>query len=209
NKELVVEERYLCWLCWEGLERTYFELQKTPTKLDQLFWTPIEIKHTCALYFYQKGAVSQSLIRALKYDFKAPLGIYLGVHMATMLNAHPVRNVDAIIPVPIHPRKKFARGYNQSELLARGLAKEWGLPVLKKLVQKKKHNTSQTKNDRFGRWDNVQNMFKTQAEITQYKHVLIVDDVITTGATLAALSQAIKAAAPHVQISLLSFAFTK
>jgi len=209
NKELVVEERYLCWLCWEGLERTYFELQKTPTKLDQLFWTPIEIKHTCALYFYQKGAVSQSLIRALKYDFKAPLGIYLGAHMATMLNDHPVRNVDAIIPVPIHPRKKFARGYNQSELLARGLAKEWGLPVLKKLVQKKKHNTSQTKNDRFGRWDNVQNMFKTQAEITQYKHVLIVDDVITTGATLAALSQAIKAAAPHVQISLLSFAFTK
>ena len=75
NKELVVQERYLCWLCWEGLERTYFELQKTPTKLDQLFWTPIEIKHTCALYFYQKGAVSQSLIRALKYDFKAPLGI--------------------------------------------------------------------------------------------------------------------------------------
>lgn len=209
NKELVSQERYLCWLCWEGLERTYFELQHTPTKLDQLFWTPIQIKYTCALYYYQKGAVSQSLIRALKYDFKAPLGIFLGAHMASKLRQHPIRNVDAILPVPIHPRKKFARGYNQSELLARGLAKEWGLPVLIKLVQKKKHTVSQTKNDRFGRWDNVQNMFKTQAALAQFKHILIVDDVITTGATLAALSAAIKTAAPDVQISLLSFAFTK
>ena len=209
NKELVVEEKYLCWICWEGLERTYFELQKTPTKLDQLFWAPLRIEHTCAIYYYQKGAVSQSLLRALKYDFKAPLGIYLGEQMAAMLISHPIRNVDAIIPVPIHPKKKFSRGYNQSELLARGVAKAWGIPVLKNIAQKKKHTVSQTKNDRFGRWANVQDMFKTQAGIAHFKHILIIDDVITTGATLVALSAAIKTVAPNVQISLLSFAFTK
>lgn len=209
NKELIVQERYLCWLCWEGLERTFFEKQQVPTKLDQLFWSRVSIMHTCALYYYSKGAVSQSLLRALKYDFKAPLGIYLGERMAELLLEHPIRNVDAIIPVPIHPRKKFARGYNQSELLARGLSKAWGIPILTSVATKKKHTTSQTKNDRFGRWQNVQNMFESKQAIEQYKQILIVDDVITTGATLESLAVSIHAIAPAVQISLLSFAFTK
>ena len=209
NRELVREERYLCWVCWSALERTYFELQNGPTKRDQLFWSRVKIEHTCALYFYGKGTVSQSLIRALKYDFKAPLGIYLGEHMAKVLDAHPIKNVDGIIPVPIHPKKKFARGYNQSELLARGLAKAWGVPVLKSLVRKRKNTASQTTNDRFGRWENVQNIFFATAQTGQFQHILIVDDVITTGATLESLANAIKAADPQVQISLLSFAFTK
>jgi len=104
-------------MCWEGLERTDFEHDETgPTKLDQMFWSRVKIEHTCALYFYAKGSVSQSLIRALKYDFKAPLGIYLGAHMATLLSAHPISKIDAIIPVPIHPKKKFARGYNAERI---------------------------------------------------------------------------------------------
>jgi ComF family protein len=129
--------------------------------------------------------------------------------MATALTAHPISKVDAIIPVPIHPKKKFARGYNQSELLARGLSKHWGVPLLKSTVQKRKHTLSQTTNDRFGRWENVQNMFRATAQFNGYHHVLIVDDVITTGATLESLARAIKATDPNVQISLLSFAFTK
>jgi ComF family protein len=209
NKELVAQERYLCWICWDGLERTYFELQKEATILDKLFWNRVEIKHTCALYVYGKGKISQSLIRALKYDFKAPLGIFLGEHMAQQLLQHPISKVDALLPVPIHPKKKFARGYNQSELLARGLSKEWGIPVMKSLVRKRKHTNSQTTNDRFGRWDNVQNMFDAVLKNTNYGHILIVDDVITTGATLESLARAIKATDPKVQISLLSFAFTK
>ena len=129
--------------------------------------------------------------------------------MAMALSAHPIRQVEAIIPVPIHPKKKFARGYNQSELLARGLSKEWGVPVLKGLVHKLKHTNSQTTNNRFGRWDNVQDIFAAASQIRNFSHVLIVDDVITTGATLESLALAIKAVDPKVQISLLSFAFTK
>jgi predicted amidophosphoribosyltransferase len=111
--------------------------------------------------------------------------------------------------VPIHPRKKFARGYNQSELLARGLAKSWGTPILSQLARKKRYTTSQTKLDRFGRWDNVQDIFRSSEILTPGAHVLIVDDVITTGATLEALVRAIQAVNPEIQISLLSFAFTK
>ncbi len=209
NKELALQERYLCWICWEGLERTFYDAQKEPTILDQLFWNRVEVHHVCALYFYGKGKVSQSLIRALKYDFKAPLGIYLGEHMAKQLQTHPISAVDAIVAVPIHPKKKFARGYNQSELLAQGISNVWGAPILKSIAHKRKHTASQTTNDRFGRWENVQNLFVGNARIANYRHVLIVDDVITTGATLESLTKAIKAVDPAIQISLLSFAFTK
>lgn len=209
NKELVSTEKYLCFGCWEQLKPTYFEKEKGVNQLERLFQGRANIKHASALYYYGKGTVSQSLIRALKYDFKAPLGIYLGELMAQKLAAHPLSQCDYLLPVPIHPRKKFARGYNQSELLARGLAKSWGTPILSQLAKKKRYTNSQTKLDRFGRWDNVQDIFRSSEILTPGAHVLIVDDVITTGATLEALVRAIQAVNPEIQISLLSFAFTK
>jgi ComF family protein len=209
NQELVHSEKYLCFNCWEQLESTFYEKEKQANKVERIFWGRVQVKYACSVYFYAKGSVSQSLIRALKYDFKAPLGIYLGELMAQKLAAHPLSQCDYLLPVPIHPRKKFARGYNQSELLARGLAKSWGTPILSQLARKKRYTTSQTKLDRFGRWDNVQDIFRSSEILTPGAHVLIVDDVITTGATLEALVRAIQAVNPEIQISLLSFAFTK
>jgi len=136
NQELVHSEKYLCFNCWEQLESTYFEKELQANKVERIFWGRVQVKHACSVYFYAKGSVSQSLIRALKYDFKAPLGIYLGELMAQKLVGHPLSKCDFLLPVPIHPRKKFARGYNQSELLARGLSKSWGTPILKQLVRK-------------------------------------------------------------------------
>ncbi|MEN9291363.1 MAG: hypothetical protein RLZZ357_1207 [Bacteroidota bacterium] len=209
NQELVLSEKYLCFNCWEQLESTYFEKEQQANRVERIFWGRVQVKHACSVYFYAKGSVSQSLIRALKYDFKAPLGIYLGELMAQKLVGHPLSKCDFLLPVPIHPRKKFARGYNQSELLARGLSKSWGTPILKQLVRKKGYTKSQTKLDRFGRWDNVQDIFRSTELLQSRSHVLIVDDVITTGATLEALVRAIQFVNPEIQISLLSFAFTK
>jgi ComF family protein len=209
NQELVHSEKYLCFNCWEQLESTYFEKEQQANRVERVFWGRVQVKHACSVYFYAKGSVSQSLIRALKYDFKAPLGIYLGELMAQKLVGHPLSKCDFLLPVPIHPRKKFARGYNQSELLARGLSKSWGIPILKQLVRKKGYTKSQTKLDRFGRWDNVQDIFRSTELLKSRSHVLIVDDVITTGATLEALVRAIQVVNPDIQISLLSFAFTK
>lgn len=129
--------------------------------------------------------------------------------MAQKLAGHPLSKCDFLLPVPIHPRKKFARGYNQSELLARGLSKSWGTPILIELARKNRYTKSQTKLDRFGRWDNVQDIFRSTELLQSRSHVLIVDDVITTGATLEALVRAIQVVNPEIQISLLSFAFTK
>jgi ComF family protein len=209
NNELVQTEKYLCFGCWEQLEATYYEKEKQANRIERMFWGRVPLHHASSVYFYAKGSVSQSLIRALKYDFKAPLGIFLGELMAQKLAEHPLRHCDYLLPVPIHPRKKFARGYNQSELLARGLSKSWGTPILNQLAKKKRYTNSQTKLDRLGRWDNVQDIFRSSEILTNGVHVLIVDDVITTGATLEALAKAIRAVNPEIQISLLSFAFTK
>ena len=209
NQELVHSEKYLCFNCWEQLESTFYEKEKQANKVERIFWGRVQVKYACSVYFYAKGSVSQSLIRALKYDFKAPLGIYLGELMAQKMVDHPLSKCDFLLPVPIHPRKKFARGYNQSELLARGLSNSWGTPILKQLVRKKGYTKSQTKLDRFGRWDNVQDIFRSTELLQSKSHILIVDDVITTGATLEALVRAIQVVNPEIQISLLSFAFTK
>jgi len=208
NRELVSTEKYLCFGCWDQLKPTYFEKEKGPNQLERLFYGRVQIKHASAVFYYGKGAVSQSLIRALKYDFKAPLGIYLGEHMARKLKDHALSTCDYLLPVPIHPRKKFARGYNQSELLAIGLSRQWNKPILKHLVKKKTHTKGQTQLDRLSRWDNVQNIFRGIDAPLSDAHVLIVDDVITTGATLEALVKAIQEVNPKIQISLLSFAFT-
>lgn len=207
NQELVSAENYLCFGCWDQLKPTYFE-KESVNQVERMFYGRANIKHACAVFFYGKGTVSQSLLRALKYDFKAPLGIYLGELMAAKLKEHPIIACDYLLPVPIHSRKKFARGYNQSELLAIGISKIWNKPILENLVMKKTYTKSQTKLDRFDRWENVQNIFKgIDLQLTNI-HVLIVDDVITTGATLAALVKAIHEVNPQIQISLLSFAFT-
>jgi len=208
NKELVSTEKYLCFGCWEQLKPTYFEKEQGINQLERLFQGRAKIKHASALYYYGKGTVSQSLIRALKYDFKGPLGIFLGEHMAKQLKDHAITSCDYLLPVPIHPRKKFARGYNQSELLAMGLSKCWNKPILQHLVKKKAYTKSQTKLDRLGRWDNVQEIFQSNNVQLTIAHVLIIDDVITTGATLEALVKTIQAVNPQIQISLLSFAFT-
>lgn len=209
NSELTNGEDYLCWLCWEGLDRTHFEQASSPTNLDQLFWGRAKIQYCCALYYYSKDSVCSSLIGALKYKSKAPLGIYLGKHLAQVMNKHPIRNVDALVALPIHSKKRFQRGYNQSELIAKGLSLEWRIPLIQGAAHKKKNTKSQTQNDRFERWENVKNTFEINTQQLVFNHILIVDDVITTGATLEALCQSIHRAAPDIQISLLSFAFTK
>ncbi|MEN9699236.1 MAG: hypothetical protein RLZZ301_434 [Bacteroidota bacterium] len=210
DQELSSTERYLCWKCTEHLRHPYFERQLQTSAADQLFWGRVDMNYVASLYYYEKQGACQSLLRALKYDFKAPLGLYLGAQMADYFQAHPMRDAcDALLPVPIHPRKKFARGYNQSELLARGIASQWKKPVLTDWILKNKHTRSQTRSDRFGRWDNVHSLFSARPIQIPFQHVLIIDDVITTGATVESLARTILAANPSIQISLLSFAFTK
>ena len=117
--------------------------------------------------------------------------------------------VDLIVPVPIHPKKKFVRGYNQSEQLAIGLSDYLSIPYSNQFIHKMNHTESQTKKGRFARWDNVAQNFTLQNNQTEPKHVLLIDDVITTGATLEALVRVIHEKKPELRISIVSLAITK
>ena len=208
--ELSRFEKHICAFCWDKLQRTYFEAYEVPSGMDQLFWGRIPLIETFALYFFEKEKPIQDILHALKYKFKAPLGRHFGEVMGTtILKSNKYKTIEALIPVPIHPQKRFLRGYNQSELLAEGMATILEIPILRDVVLKKANNASQTRKNRFLRWDNASEQFCLGNKGIHYRHVAIVDDVITTGATLEAMAQLLRSHYPDLQISLLSFAIAK
>jgi competence protein ComFC len=208
--ELSRFEQHVCAFCWDKLQRTYFESYESESGMDQLFWGRIELSATFALYFFEKEKPIQDILHALKYQFKAPLGRHFGELMGkTIFNSDKYKSIEALIPVPIHPQKRFLRGYNQSELLAEGMANILDLPVILDVVHKKANNASQTRKNRFLRWDNASEQFSLGKTHIPFRHIAIVDDVITTGSTLEAMAKLLRLHYPDLQISLLSFAIAK
>lgn len=208
--ELSVREHHICYTCWETIHLTYFEGFKEPSSLDKLFWGRVNLEATYALFYFQKGKASQKLLHALKYQYKGNIGVYLGSYAATKLVDHPIfKEVQALIPVPLHSKKAFIRGYNQSEKIAQGIASVWNIPVVHQEVLKTKHTESQTKKDQFQRWDNVTSIFKVKGDLSNYQHIAIVDDVITTGSTLESMAKELKEANPSLRISIISLALAK
>jgi len=208
--ELSARENHICYTCWESIHLTYFEGFKEPSSLDKLFWGRVNLEATYALFYFQKGKASQKLLHALKYQFKGNIGVYLGSFAATKLVDHPIfKEVQALIPVPLHTKKVFIRGYNQSEKIAQGIASVWKIPVIQQEVLKTKHTESQTRKDQFQRWENVTSIFKVKGDLSKYQHVAIVDDVITTGATIESIAKELKEANPSLQISIISLALAK
>ncbi len=210
SHELSRFEQHVCAFCWDKLQRTYFESYESESGMDQLFWGRIELSGTFALYFFEKEKPIQDILHALKYQFKAPLGRHFGELMGkTIFKSDKYKSIEALIPVPIHPQKRFLRGYNQSELLAEGIANILDLPVLLDVVHKKANNASQTRKNRFLRWDNASEQFSLGKTHIPFRHIAIVDDVITTGSTLEAMAKLLRLRYPDLQISLLSFAIAK
>lgn len=112
------------------------------------------------------------------------------------------------MPVPIHHKKEFIRGYNQSELLAKGISSEIGVSIIKNRTSKHKHTSSQTKKSNQERWENVASVFQSQ-DLSEYKHVALVDDVITTGSTIESLANELLKSNKHLKISVISLAFAQ
>lgn len=210
NGELARSEQICCSICYSELSYTYFENSNEPTSLDHLFWGRVDISATYALLYYEKTNNVKPILQALKYKGRSDVGIQFGELLGNKLQTNKgFRTVEALIPVPIHYKKKYIRGYNQSELLAKGISKSLGVPMDKKIVSKTKHTKSQTTLGRFKRWDNVEGLFYVDETIRNYRHIAIVDDVITTGATLESIMQQIRLVAPTIKISIISLAVVK
>lgn len=206
---LVKGEEYICLHCLCNLSRTHYE-QYTNNVVDQLFFGKVNIKRATAWLRFKKEGNTQQLIHNLKYKGNKELGYYLGRLAALEIKASGLFDtVDILVPVPLHPRKKRKRGYNQTEWIARGMNSVLNKTIDTTTLQRIQVTKTQTRKNIYERWTNVQDAFAVkQSKHFTNKHILIIDDVITTGSTLSACAQVILTAS-KTHISLFSLAIAE
>lgn len=200
-------EECLCTCCNINLPRTGFHLQKD-NPVECLFWGRIPgLKRASSFLFYRKGSDFRRILHLLKYGGYKELGEVMGRYMAAELSSGGFFDgVDMIIPVPLHRKKQKLRGYNQSEWIARGIASVTGIPLCAECMIREKNTETQTRKSTFERWENVEGIFRLCDTVHfEGKHVLLVDDVLTTGATTVACASAF-ARVSGIRISVLTLA---
>jgi ComF family protein len=201
-------ERFICTACHYSLPQTGSHLNPDHP-VSRIFWGRVRLESVAALYTFQKGGGVQHLIHQLKYKGRKEIGYeagrLLGVHLKEV---HPFNTCDYVIPVPLHIARERKRGYNQSEYFARGLGSSLKIPVDTAVLRREERSETQTRKNRFNRWKNVESVFRihTAASLAG-KHILLADDVVTTGATLEACVNTLQKAAPvKVSIAVMAMA---
>ncbi|UKT63236.1 ComF family protein [Pedobacter mucosus] len=205
---LFVGENLICIKCLFDLPFTDYHLHAENRVAKQL-WGRLPIHAAMAMMYFRKGAKVQNLIHNLKYHDRILVGKLLGKMLGERLNAsHLYIGIDFIIPVPLHYTKFRKRGYNQSTSIAEGISQEMGVPFSETKLIRLLETESQTKKSRYNRYENMKAVFKvTEAESIIGKHILLIDDVITTGATLeACANELLTNGAAKVSIAALAFA---
>ena len=177
--------QHLCTHCRATLPEARFHLQKE-NPFTERFWGRVNLQSGAALFLFTKESRVQHLLHQLKYKGKREIGVFLGQQFGASLKRSPYfAGVEVIVPVPLHPKKLRIRGYNQSECFAKGLSDSMGIPYLKDGLRRVVHAESQTRKHREERLSNVQDAFMVSSpETLKGRQVLLVDDVLTTGATL-------------------------
>jgi ComF family protein len=207
TSELSRNEKHICSTCTSSLSLTSFHLFDEATEMDKLFWGRTPIHSTYTHLYFEKNKASQNILFSLKYRNNKAIGNYFGQQIGNhLLEMASFSTVDVVVPVPLHPKKEFIRGYNQSRALAEGICSSMGLQLNEAIVKRNKHSSSQTKKSRFDRWDNVQSAFSITSNVTKYKHLLLIDDVVTTGSTLESIAMEIKQLTPDIKISIATLA---
>jgi ComF family protein len=188
------------------LPKTFYHKDpKNP--LFELFWGKIPVETVASFYFFNKGNKVQNMVHQLKYKDRPDIGVYLGKRYGAYLrNDELFSRIDCIIPVPLHDKKLFIRGYNQAEMFAQGLSFAMKIPYDATSFIRSEATETQTRKTKQERWENVKDKFKVIDESAiRNKHILLVDDVLTTGATLEACAHTLLAL-PGVKISIATIA---
>jgi ComF family protein len=186
-------EKLVCSSCLFKLPKTNYHMQPSNPVM-RAFYGRVDVVAAASFYYYSKGSLVQDLVHQLKYNDKKQLGIAFGKWYGAELKQSPYfAELDAIIPVPLHAKKLRKRGFNQSACFAEGLGQVMGIEVLPDALHRIKDTQTQTNKSRFERWENLKDVFSPGKNIKlQGKHVLLVDDIITTGATMEACIHAIQ-----------------
>jgi ComF family protein len=183
-------ENIVCTKCLYDLPRTDYCIDLN-NPIINLFTGRMKIEKATALFTFHKGSRFRKLLHTLKYKNKPEIGILLGQELgAEMLKSNNFKDIDYIVPVPLHPKRKKQRGYNQSEKIAEGISQIMKIPVVSDCLVRKSETETQTKITKEERWRNVYGKFAiTNSEILKKKHILLIDDVVTTGSTLEACGE--------------------
>ncbi len=187
------DEKWLCRRCLAKLPRTRYEETDFNT-MEQHFAGKVPIERATAYFFYEKGAPYASILHDIKYHGMPLMGQWLAARaVGDMASSHFFDRIDVVTAVPLHRSKLAHRGYNQSEYLARGIARALGVQYVEALRAVRPHST-QTHKGALERWQNIQGNYalNNQAQQLAGQHILLVDDVITTGSTLTACAQLLK-----------------
>lgn len=208
GESLVAGENLLCLDCRYNLPFTDFHL-KPDNMVAQQFWGKINLEGAYAMCYFVKGGKIQQLMHNFKYKGVQNIGHMLGNIAGEQLLKSPVfKNVDIIIPVPLHKSRLRKRGYNQSLCFAQGLSEKMGIPVDENNLVRLRATETQTHRSRFSRFENMQEVFTViNPEALRNKHILLVDDVVTTGSTLEACgSELLKATGSKLSIATIACA---
>jgi len=206
GSDLLNSDSLLCLKCVTNLPTTNFALYAN-NPVEKIFWGRITLVAAHSEYYFSKNSLIQQLIHQLKYKGNTSIGFYLGELMGKSLaDSKRFDTVDALIPLPLYPDKERKRGYNQAAIICDGISAVMNIPVIRNNVVRQRYTDTQTKKHRIERWENVAGSFSCKIPgLLAGKHLLLVDDVVTTGATLEACGSTISAI-ENIRLSIATLA---
>jgi|SRR5690606_10640224 ComF family protein len=207
GSDLLREKELLCIRCLRNLPFTNFHRYRN-NPVEKIFWGRIPLVAAFSFMYFTKNSILQQLMHQLKYSGRKEIGDFFGRKMGEVIPEFLGEDLpDAIIPLPLHPAKERKRGYNQAGIIAKGISSITNIPVKENVVRRDVYTFSQTQKSRIERWDNMEGKFVLNEDDVPYgKHVLLVDDVITTGATLESCgAELLKVEGLRLSISTLAY----
>ena len=206
--DILNDDSFLCAKCLNELPETGF-VAAALNPLEKRFYGRIKVEQAGAGFYFSKDGLLQHLINQLKYKSNRQMGHYLGKLLGyQLLDTNRFNTVDALIPLPLNPKREASRGYNQSQMICEGIASVWKKPIINNAISRIIYTETQTNKNLSNRWDNVSGAFAlTNDALLKGKHILLVDDIITTGASIEACgSELLKV--EGLKLSVLSVGYT-
>ena len=206
--DIINDEQLLCLQCMDRLPVTNFHLHAN-NPVEKIFWGRLPLSAACSYLYFTKDSLLQHLLHQFKYKGDKEIGLFFGRRMGeSFLQSHRFKDIDALVPLPLFPSKERKRGFNQATILCEGIAETMHIPILKNYIVRTAATQTQTHKTRVQRWKNMEGKFVLKKnDLLKNKHVLLVDDVVTTGATLEACSRELLKA-DGIKLSIATLAYT-